>query len=288
MRPRWAPYLFISPFFVLFAVFAAYPAVSALRLSLTTWYGAGEPRYIGMGNYTYLLGNPEWWRALGVTAIMWALIVPAQVAIALVLAVLLVNTKLRGVGLFRTAFIAPLVTPLVAMAQIWIIVFDKSYGAVNQTLAHAGITGPDWLGDGVNARFTIGLLVLWKSTGFAIIVMLAGLQSISPQVYEAATLDGAGWWATLLRVTFPLMKRTVAFYSIIATLAVLQMFAEPLVITHGGPDGATTTSGVYLYGFIQNLDFGTGSAASFLLIIIVVLLSGATTFGLTRRNRRGQ
>lgn len=273
-RRTKAPYLFILPFFAIFLAFGAYPLISSVRLSLTTWHGAGDPRYIGLKNYTYLLNSPEWWHSLGVTGLMWLMIVPLQVLLALVLAVLLTDPKLRGRGLFRTAFIAPLVTPLIAMAQVWIIVFDRDYGAVNQVLGKVGISGPDWLGSTDWSRPTIALLVLWKSTGFAVIVMLAGLQSISPQVYEAASLDGASWWQTLTRITAPMMRRTIAFYVVIDTLGIFQMFAEPLVITKGGPDSATTTSGVYLYGFITNLDLGTGAAASFLLVLVVLILSG--------------
>lgn len=280
---RWVPFLFISPFFVLFLAFTVYPALSAFRLSLTTWFGDGAPRYIGTGNYEFLLSNPEWWSALGVTALMWVLIVPTQILIALVIAVLLSDVRLRGKGLYRTAFIAPLVTPLVAMAQVWIIVFDEGHGVVNSLLSGVGITGPAWLESEFWAPLVIAALAVWKTAGFAIIVMLAGLQSINPQVYEAATLDGASWGQVLRRVTLPLMRRTVTFYAVIATLGVIQMFAEPLVITDGGPDGSTTTTGVYLYGFIQNLDFGTGAAASFLLVVLVITLTGAMSLMMRRR-----
>lgn len=272
-RTTFHPYLFIAPFFVIFAAFGVYPLVFALQLSFTSWHGAGVPKPVGFGNYTYLLTSPEWWHALLVSAILWVLIVPAQVVLSLVLAVLLSNVRLRGRAIFRTAFIVPLVTPLVAMAQVWIMLFDSRYGTVNQLLGTVGLPQPAWLDSDGWSRPTLGMLVIWKSLGFAVIIMLAGLQSINQDLYEAAQIDGAGWGRQFWHITFPLMRRPIAFYTVLATLAVFQMFAEPYIITKGGPDDATTNAGMYLYGFINNLDLGTGSAASFLLVLVVLFLS---------------
>lgn len=272
-RGRPEPYLFIAPFFVLFIAFGLYPLVFALRLSFTNWHGSGVPTSVGLGNYIYLLTSAEWWHSLFVSVMMWALIVPAESAIALVLAALLSSATLRGKGFFRTAFIAPLVTPLVAMAQVWIIMFDKDFGPVNSILGFLHMPQPGWLTTTTWSRPSLALLVVWKTLGLAVIIMLAGMQSINRDVYEAAQLDGANWFQTLWRITAPLMRRPIAFYVVIDTLAVFQMFAEPFVVTKGGPDESTTTAGMYLYNFITNLDLGTGAAASFLLVIVVVGLS---------------
>lgn len=275
---KFYPYLFVAPFFVMFAAFGAYPLAFALQLSFTRWHGAGTPSFVGLGNYTYLLTNPEWWHSLFVSVVLWALIVPAHVVVALVLAVLLSNARLRGRAILRTTFIVPLVTPLVAMAQVWIILFDTRFGAVNDVLRTLHLPAPAWLDSTTWAPPTLALLVLWKSMGFAIIIMLAGLQSISPDVYEAASLDGASWWQSLWHITVPLMRRPIAFYVVIDTLGVFQMFAEPYLVTsEGGPDGATTNAGMYLFNFIANLDLGTGSAATFLFVIVVLGLSLLST-----------
>jgi ABC-type sugar transport system permease subunit len=200
------------------------------------------------------------------------------VVIALILAVLLSDARLRGRSVLRTTFIIPLVTPLVAMAQVWIILFDTKFGAVNELLRGLHLPALAWLDSTTWAPPTLALLVLWKTMGFAIIIMLAGLQSISPDVYEAASLDGASWWQTLFHITAPLMRRPIAFYVVIDTLGVFQMFAEPYVVTgKGGPDNATTNVGMYLYNFINNLDLGTGAAASFLFVIVVLGLSLLST-----------
>jgi ABC-type sugar transport system permease subunit len=272
LRKR-APYIFILPFFLVFAAFGAYPLAYALRLSFTRWTGAGEARWIGLDNYTYLLTSPEFWASLGNSSVMWLLVVPIQLVAGLGAAVLLANTKLRLRGLFRVAFIAPFVTPLVAMAQVWIVVFDRDYGLVNHALNLVGLPDVGWLTSTAWSKPTLALLFLWKTTGFAIIILLAGLQSVPSHVYEAADLDGASRGRQFWSMTVPLMRRSLSFLLVIQTLAVFQMFAEPFVVTQGGPYGSTTTAGLYLYDHITASDLGTGAANSFLLVILVFALS---------------
>lgn len=272
-RSRLTPYLFILPFFLVFAAFAAYPLGYALRLSFTRWTGAGQARWIGIDNYTYLLTSSEFWSSLANSSIMWVLVVPLQLVAGLGAAVLLSNAKLRLRGVFRVAFIAPFVTPLVAMAQVWIVVFDRDYGLVNHVLNLVGLPDVGWLTSTVWSKPTLALLFLWKTTGFAIIILLAGLQSVATHVYEAADLDGASRWRQFWSMTVPLMRRSLSFLLVIQTLAVFQMFAEPFVVTQGGPYGSTTTAGLYLYDHITASDLGTGAANSFLLVILVFALS---------------
>ncbi|MCO8277085.1 sugar ABC transporter permease [Actinoplanes sp. TRM 88003] len=273
LRKRAAPYVFVLPFFVVFAAFGAYPLAYALRLSFTKWTGAGEARWIGLDNYTYLLTSPEFWASLGNSSIMWLLVVPIQLVAGLGAAVLLSNAKLRLRGLFRVAFIAPFVTPLVAMAQVWIVVFDRDYGLVNHALNLIGLPDVGWLTSTAWSKPTLALLFLWKTTGFAIIILLAGLQAVPSHVYEAADLDGASRARQFWSMTVPLMRRSLSFLLVIQTLAVFQMFAEPFVVTQGGPYGSTTTAGLYLYDHITASDLGTGAANSFLLVILVFALS---------------
>ncbi|MBU2666878.1 sugar ABC transporter permease [Actinoplanes bogorensis] len=273
LQRKSAPYVFVLPFFVVFAAFGAYPLAYALRLSFTKWTGAGEARWIGLDNYTYLLTSPEFWASLGNSSIMWLLVVPLQLVAGLGGAVLLANAKLRLRGVFRVAFIAPFVTPLVAMAQVWIVVFDRDYGLVNHVLNLVGLPDVGWLTSTTWSKPTLALLFLWKTTGFAIIILLAGLQSVPSHVYEAADLDGASRWRQFWSMTVPLMRRSLSFLLVIQTLAVFQMFAEPFVVTQGGPYGSTTTAGLYLYDHITASDLGTGAANSFLLVVLVFALS---------------
>ncbi|MFF9192845.1 carbohydrate ABC transporter permease [Streptomyces rochei] len=267
------PYLFVAPFYVVFAAFGLYPLVFAFQLSFTDWKGAGEAHFIGLGNYTYLLTSPEFWSSLGNSAVMWILIVPVQIVGGLAVAVLLANARLRGRGVFRVVFIAPFVTPLVAMAQVWIVVFDTDYGLVNSLLNLVGLPDVAWLTSTAWAKPTLALLFLWKTTGFAIIILLAGLQAVPADVYEAAALDGASRRRQFWSLTLPLVRRSIAFLVVVQTLAVFQMFAEPFVVTQGGPYGSTTTSGLFLYNHITSSDLGTGAANSFLLVLLVFALS---------------
>ncbi|MFE0865918.1 carbohydrate ABC transporter permease [Streptomyces rochei] len=267
------PYLFVAPFYVVFAAFGLYPLVFAFQLSFTDWKGAGEAHFIGLGNYTYLLTSPEFWSSLGNSAVMWLLIVPVQIVGGLAVAVLLANARLRGRGVFRVVFIAPFVTPLVAMAQVWIVVFDTDYGLVNSLLNLVGLPDVAWLTSTAWAKPTLALLFLWKTTGFAIIILLAGLQAVPADVYEAAALDGASRRRQFWSLTLPLVRRSIVFLVVVQTLAVFQMFAEPFVVTQGGPYGSTTTSGLFLYNHITSSDLGTGAANSFLLVLLVFALS---------------
>jgi ABC-type sugar transport system permease subunit len=268
-----APYLMILPFFLSFVAFGAYPLLFALRLSFTNWRGSGELRWIGFGNYTYLLTSSEFWASLANSGIMWLLVVPVQTIGAVAIAAALSRARLRGRGFFRTTLIIPFVTPLIAMAQVWILMFDADFGAVNTALKAVGLPSIGWLTTTAWAKPTIALLVLWKTTGFAIVIMLAAIQGIPDELYEAADIDGAGVWHKFWSITVPLLRRAIAFYLVIATLGISQMFAEPYVMTKGGPYNSTITSGLFLYNHITTSDLGLGAANSFLLVILVFLLS---------------
>ncbi|PPF64194.1 sugar ABC transporter permease [Clavibacter michiganensis] len=272
-RRKLAPYLFVLPFVAVFIAFSVYPLIFTARLSFTNWRGTGAAEWVGWDNYTYLLTSPGFWNSLANSGALWLLIIPVQLVIALIAAVLLDNAKLRLRGFFRVAFIVPFVTPLVAVAQIWVVVFDTNYGAVNGLLGLVGLPDVGWLSTSEWAKPTLALLFLWKTTGFIIIILLSGLQSIDSAVYEAASLDGSSRLRTLWSITVPLLRRTLMFAVILQTLAVFQMFAEPFVVTQGGPYNSTTTAGYYLYNHITRADLGTGAANSFLLVIIVMALS---------------
>lgn len=273
LRRKSAPYVFILPFIAIFAAFTIYPLIFTFRLSFTNWHGEGAAQWIGWDNYTYLLSSPDFWASLATSGVLWLLIVPMQVVVGLLAAVVLNNAKLRARGFYRTAFIVPFVTPLVAIAQIWIVVFDQNYGAVNSLLNIFGVPDIGWLTTTTWSKPTLALLFLWKTTGFAVIILLSGLQSIDTTLYEAASMDGATRIRQLWSITVPLMRRTIMFLVVLQTLAVFQMFTEPYVVTKGGPYGSTTTAGLYLYNHITVADLGTGAANSFLLVIVVMALS---------------
>lgn len=273
LRRRSAPYLFVLPFVAVFLVFSVYPLIFTARLSFTNWRGTGAAQWVGWDNYTYLLTSSAFWGSLGNSGVLWLLIVPIQLVVAIVVAVLLSSATLKLRGLYRVGFIVPFVTPLVAVAQIWVVLFDQEYGAVNALLGLAGLPDVGWLTTSAWAKPTLALLFLWKTTGFVVIIVLSGLQSIDADLYEAAELDGASKSRQLLSITVPLLRRTVMFAVVLQTLAVFQMFAEPFVLTQGGPYNSTTTAGYHLYNHITRADLGTGAANSFLLVFLVMGLS---------------
>lgn len=276
-RARWrrlsAPYVFVFPFVALFLAFSVYPLVYTFRLSFTNWRGVGAAEWVGWDNYTYLLTSAAFWNSLGNSAALWLLIVPVQMVVAVLIAVLLNSAMVKARGLYRIAYIVPFVTPLVAVAQIWVVLFDQNYGAVNAVLGTVGIPPIGWLTTTEWAKPTLALLFLWKTTGFIVIIVLSGLQSIDGSLYEAASIDGASRPRQLWSITVPLLRRTIMFAVVLQTLAVFQMFAEPFVVTQGGPYNSTTTAGYYLYNNITRADLGTGAANSFLLVILVMALS---------------
>lgn len=274
IRPRLAwPYLFVLPFILIFLIFTVYPIVFTAQLSLTSWHGSGTALWVGLENYRYLLTNPDFWGSLVNSAWLWVLIIPVQMALAVLAAVLLNMADLSGRGIYRVIFIIPYVTPLVAIAQIWTVLFDSGHGAVNAALGLVGLPEVGWLTTVPWAKPTLALLFLWKSTGFVIIILLSGLQSIDPDIYEAAAIDGAGSLRRLASITIPLLRPTLAFALVMQTLGVFQMFAEPFVMTQGGPYRSTTTAGYYLYNHITRGDLGTGAANSLLLVIVVMAAS---------------
>jgi len=267
------PYIFIAPFFILFFAFGLYPLLYALRLSFTKWHGYGQPEWIGLENYEFLLHDDYFWQSIKNSFSLWGMIVPTQTVFAVLIASLLSRPRLRFRWFFRTAYLTPYLVPVIAIAQVWLILFDRDFGAINIALGNIGIAPIGWLTTSTWSKFTLALMVFWKSSGFAILVMLAAIQSIPHELYEAASLDGAGEIQQFRRITLPLMRRAIGFYMVISTLGVIQMFAEPYVLTEGGPYNSTTTAGYALLTYIKYLDYGTGAANSFLLMILVVVVS---------------
>ena len=267
------PYLFLTPFFVFFCAFALYPLLYAFFLSFTSWQGGGDPQPVGLANYLFLLTDSTFWQSIANSAVLWILVVPLQIILAVILAALLSRAKLRFRGFFRTVLLSSYIVPLVAIVQVWLILFDQGSGPVNVLLQLVHLPALGWLTTDTWSKPTMALLVLWRNSGFAMLVMLASIQSIPLEYYEAAAIDGAGSVRQFFALTLPLLRRSIGFLAIISTLGVVQMFAEPKVLTQGGPFNSTMTAGYFLYTYISNADFGTGAANTFLLIILLVALS---------------
>lgn len=277
---RRAAWLLMSPALGAIALFFAVPLIAALLLSLTDFdiYALADPRntrIVGVDNYTRLLRDPLFWRVMRNTLVFVVIGVPLTLLAALGGA-LLVNSKLaRWRGLFRTIFYAPVVTTLVAVAVVWRYLYHPRYGLINQTLGLVGLPPIDWLGDPAWATAAITILAVWRSFGYALVIYVVGLQSIPETVYEAAELDGAGTWRKLRDITLPLLRPTTRFVSVLIIVQLFQIFAEPYVMTRGGPLYATTSITLLMYqqGF-RWWNLGSAAAIAFVLFALIIAATG--------------
>ena len=271
MRIARAGWLFIGPAMIAIAVFFVVPVSAALLMSFTDFdiYALADlrnVRFIGLDNYARLLHTPLFWRALGNTLYFVLLGVPLSITISLGAALLLNSPLARFKGFYRTALFAPVVTTLVAVAVVWRYLLHTRYGLINHTLTAIGITPVDWLGDPFWAMPAIVLLSVWKNFGYNMIILLAGLQAIPKDLYEAARIEGASAWQQLRYVTLPALAPMLLMVSILTMAGHFQIFAEPYVMTQGGPAQRTVTVLYFMYdeGF-KWWSLGSASAVAFVL-----------------------
>jgi len=270
-----APYLFISPFYVLFVLFMVVPIVASIYLSLTSWVGLGAPEFIGLRNYTNLLTDSSFHKALVNTLLYVAVAVIVIVPVSLLLATALNAKGLRARDAFRVTYFVPMVVSPIIVALIFSLVFDQNYGLANAALrAVFGIGGVDWLGDPSIAKVAISLVMLWRWAGYLTIFFLAGLQNVPKELYEAAALDGAGWWRSFTSVTLPALKPVTAFVTVTSFISAAQIFDEPFLLTRGGPSDQTLSVAMFIYrAAFERQQFGYASAAGVVLFVVVFLAS---------------
>jgi len=280
VRIRWHPaYAFVAPALGLLAVFFLLPTVAALVLSFTDFdvYAVADSsrlRLVGLDNYVRLLHDARFWTALRNT--VWFVLVagPASIAVSLAAALLVDAKVVRGRAIFRTILFLPVVTTLVAVAVVWRYLYHPRYGLLNQLLGAVGIAPVDWLGDPAWALPALALLAVWKNFGFNMLIFLAGLQAIPERLSEAARLDGANRWQELWHVTVPMLAPTFVFVGVITTIGYLQLFAEPYVMTQGGPANSTLSVVLLMYeeGF-RWWNLGYGAAVAFVLFALILTVS---------------
>lgn len=273
MRRSAVAYGFLFPYLAVFAAFWAWPIVQSIVYSLQNTRGA-VPVFSPASNWGRLAGDPVFLRALGHTLAFLVLQVPAMLALAIGLAVALNAPALRARALFRFAFFAPIVVGEVAYSTVFRLLFNGQYGAVNKALAALGIAGPDWLNQPVSAFAVLVIAVTWRWTGYNAIIVLAGLQAIPRELYEAAEVDGVPRWLQFWRITLPLLLPVVAVAAVLSIIGSLQLFVEPQLITRSGPGGATETLGTYLYqqGF-RAFNFGYAAAIGYATAMLALVVS---------------
>ena len=289
MRLQLAAWGFVAPALLVIGVFFFVPVLSGVALSLTDFdiYALADLRnlrFVGLDNYLQLLRAPLFWQALGNTLYFVAVGVPLSIGVSLGAALLLHARVARFTPFFRTALFAPVVTTLVAVAVVWRYLFQTRYGMVNYGLGALGVDPIDWLGDPHFAMPTIILLAVWKNFGYNMMIFLANLQTVPEEVYEAARIDGATTFQQLLYITLPMLKPTLVLVGILTTAGYFQLFAEPYVMTQGGPLRSTVSVLYFMYeeGF-KWWNLGTASATAVMLFGLMF----AVTWVLMRLAKRG-
>jgi multiple sugar transport system permease protein len=289
MSQHRAAWLFLAPALLVLGVFFLLPVIGAFGLSLTDYdlYALADIRnlrFVALQNYWALLQRPLFWSALGHTAYFVVVGVPLSMGASLGAALLLNSPLARCKPFFRTALFAPVVTTVVATAVIWRYLFNTRYGWMNHLLGGLGIQPVDWLGDPHWAMPTIILFAVWKNFGYNMIIFLAGLQAVPPDLYEAARIDGASAWRQFRHITLPMLKPTLLMVAILTVSGYFQLFAEPYVMTEGGPLQSTVSVLYLMYdeGF-KWWNLGSASAVAFLLFLIMF----AVTMLMLKLARRG-
>lgn len=279
MNPQRTAWTFVAPALFVLGVFLVLPVCAALLLSLTDFdlYALANfdnLRFVGFGNYLDIFNTPLFWKALGNTVWFVVLALPLSLAASLGAALLLNSPLARLKGFHRTALFAPVVTTVVAVAVIWRYLFHTRYGLINYGLSFLGIGPIDWLGDPHWAMPALVLFAVWKNFGYNMIILLAGLQAIPQDLYEAARIDGASRWRQFWHITLPGLRPVLLLVAIITMAGYFQLFAEPYVMTRGDPLQSTVSVLYLMYeeGF-KWWNLGRASAIAFILFALIFAIT---------------
>jgi ABC-type sugar transport system permease subunit len=279
------PLVFVLPFLVFFFTFNLFPILYSFKLSFFDWSGVGEQTFIGLKNYiTIFTKDKIFGKSLWNTVYMMVISFPFAILFGLVIAVFLSNLKCLK-RFFQTVNFLPYITTPVAIGLIFSFLFDRNTGIVNRVIEAFGGEGLNWLGNSVYAQIVIAIMVVWKYTGYYMALYLAGITSISEEIYDAAKVDGAGVWTTFSRITLPLLKPITIFIVVTSLIGGLQLFDEPNLMFNvsttsiiGGPDRSCLTMVWNFYdvafGSTARLGYGSAVATSLFLLIVLVSLIG--------------
>ena len=269
--------IFLGPALGAIFLFFFIPVLAAFAISFTDFdiYSLAKLsrlRFIGLANYLNLMHDPLFWKALGNTFYFVLVAGPLNVIVALGAALLLNSKLVRFKALFRLSYFIPVVTTLVAVAIVWRFIYHPKFGVLNYLLGFAGIDPIDWLGDPLWAMPAIILMSVWKNFGYNMIIFIAGLQNIPEYLYEAAVIEGANRWQIFRKITLPMLAPTTVFVSIITMIGFFQLFAEPYIMTQGGPLNRTLSIVQYMYqeGF-RWWNMGYAAAIAFVLFFIIFI-----------------
>ncbi|MEU8248423.1 sugar ABC transporter permease [Nonomuraea sp. NPDC048916] len=291
---RWArfdlkgvPYLLVSPYYLLFAIFGVFPLVYTLWVSLHDWELAGDKSFTGMANYVELIADEAFWNAVVNTLGMFVMATVPQLVLALMLANAL-NKRLRGRLLLRLGVLLPLITSVVAVAVVFSQLFSRDYGLINWGLGLAGIDPITWQNDKWSSWLAIATMIDWRWTGYNAIILLAAMQTIPRDLYEAAAIDGATPRRQFWQITVPMLRPTIVFVVFISTIGGLTLFTEPVMfegnpMMTGGTTGQYQTVAMFIVkSAFRDFEMGYASAAAWLLFVLI-LIGTLINYGFTRR-----
>ncbi len=279
-RSLWA-YVFISPFYFLYAVFGIFPLIYGLWLSFHTWDGISPMEWVGMTNYSNLLFDDIWWTTIYNTLWLFFAATVPQLILALLLAFIVNSASIKGKDILRAAYFMPIVASAVAVSLIFVSLFGERYGLINYALSFLGVQPIDWLGSRQWLKPSMALVTIWQWTGYTMIIFLAGLQAINQELYEAARVDGAETRHIFLHITLPLLRPVILFQVILAIIGAMQAFDIPVMLaggTQSSAPGGTGRAGlvsmvlIYWTAF-KYQQFGYASAMAFVLFILIVIFS---------------
>ncbi len=276
IKTKWyIPFLYLSPALIIILLFQIFPIFYAFQLSFFKWDMITAKVFVGLKNYINLLQEPDFWKSVLVTFYYVGVSIPVGLSLSLFLAIL-INSKIKGVGFFRTSFFLPYVTSTAAIALVWLWIYNsKDYGLLNYILGLFGINPVKWLESPTWAMPAIILMLIWKNLGFNIIIFLTRLQSIDRSYYEAAKIDGASPRQQFLYITWPLLKPTTLFLLTMSTIFAFRIFPSIYVMTpNGGPNGSTTTIVFYLYkNAYEQFRMGYAASVAYVLFFIILLVT---------------
>ena len=272
-RENLTPYLYLAPFLLFFIVFQIYPIFQGLYVSLTKWDLATPPRFVGLANYAGLLRDSLFWTALRNTSLFVLLNAPLAVVIPLCLAIL-VNEPIHGRAVFRSAFSTPLMISVATVGVLWQWFYNPAFGLINYYLGLVGLPGQNWLSQTGWAMIAVVVTTVWWTSGFNMILFLAGLQDIPEHLYDAAKIDRAGNWALFRYVTLPGLRATLLFVGVTTIIGSFRVFGQVFVMTNGGPFDSTRTIVQHIYesGF-RYFKMGVASSVAWVLFSIVLVFT---------------
>jgi cellobiose transport system permease protein len=290
LRERIAPYAYIAPFYLLFGVFGLVPFLFTFYIALFEWNPIGDKTFIGFENFSRMLADPRFWNATGNTISIWLMSTVPQLLVALVLAHVLNHARLRFALFFRMSILVPYITSVAATAIVFAQMFDRDYGLLNWLLGLVGIGSIDFVQTVWGSHVMIAAMVAWRWFGYTALLYLASLQAIPRDIYEAASIDGAGGWHQFRHITIPSLRPVIIFTIVTSTIGGLQIFTEPLLVARTtnltcGPVRQCQTLTLFLYeqGFGQ-YQFGYGAAIGVALFLMIILIA-AVNYALSSRIR---